>query len=89
MLSESSLTLRGFRRGTPPMRPAHLKDGQSDLYVQIARRIKQEAFRARCRKLAICRTRRPERGKSCSNNLERSQLFQKLAIDIEAQPAQV
>lgn len=34
MLSESSLALRGFRRGTPPMRSAHLTDGQNYLSVQ-------------------------------------------------------
>ncbi|HHP2614825.1 TPA: hypothetical protein ACR8QZ_004736 [Enterobacter roggenkampii] len=46
--------------------------------------MKQEAASARCRKLATCRQ---ERQKSCSNNLEQSQPFRKLAIDIEAQPA--
>ncbi|MCK6793894.1 hypothetical protein L8S94_21745 [Enterobacter kobei] len=49
--------------------------------------MKQEAARARSRKLAICRTRRPERGKSCSNNLERSQLIKALAKALDAKPA--
>ncbi len=35
MLSESSLTLRGFRRRTPPMRPAHLKDGRNDSLEEL------------------------------------------------------
>ncbi|HHQ5972106.1 TPA: hypothetical protein ACSRSF_004222 [Enterobacter hormaechei subsp. steigerwaltii] len=41
--------------------------------------MKQKAARARCRKLARCRTCRLERGKSCSSYLERLQLMKSLA----------
>ncbi|EGZ8458132.1 hypothetical protein JJL91_002597 [Salmonella enterica] len=46
--------------------------------------MKQEAASARSRKLATCRQ---ERQKSCSNNLERSQLIKELANALDAKPA--
>ncbi|MEB5981765.1 hypothetical protein [Enterobacter vonholyi] len=49
--------------------------------------MKQETARARCRKLAICRIRRPKRGKSGSNYLERSQLIKSLANVLDAKLA--
>lgn len=86
MLSESS-ALRGFRRRTPPMRSAHLPDGQNNLRVQVARGVNKKRADHATGSWRSARTRRPERGKSCSNNLEWSQPLRKLAIDIEAQPA--
>ncbi|EKY4017834.1 hypothetical protein RS417_004648 [Enterobacter roggenkampii] len=54
--------------------------------------MKHKAARARCRKLARCRTRRLERGKSCSSYLERLQLMKSLAnalVAKEARPSAV